>query len=252
MNRRLFSVNTIEQLAVEGQKRLVLSRADIVTPAARDRAHELGIELIESDGQPSGVPLWSGAGQDLSHRPLIGRRPETSPAAPPTAPPPSLPSPSAPRAPEPGGGAIEDRVREIVARVLAQGGATGATEVATTRGEGRGVVHVDGRAVTMPPFPFEIRRPEMDVRLQDVITHEQGAPMAAGFMSLHKGSFPWTLDYDEIEYVIEGELHITTAQGLTVGRPGDVIYVPKGTSITFGTPSWAKFLYVTYPAQWAA
>lgn len=245
MKRRVFSVNTIEQLAVEGQKRLVLSRADIVTPAARDRAHELGIELIESDGQPSGVPLWSGAGQDLSHRPLIGRRPETPPAAPQS----PLPSSPPPRAPEPAGGAIEDRVREIVARVLAQGGAT---EVATTSATGRGVVHVDGRAVAMPPFPFEIRRPDMDVRLQDVITHEHGAPMAAGFMSLHKGSFPWTLDYDEIEYVIEGELHITTAQGLTVGRPGDVIYVPKGTSITFGTPSWAKFLYVTYPAQWAA
>jgi ethanolamine utilization protein EutQ len=243
MKRRVFSVNTIEQLAVEGQKRLVLARADIVTPAARDRAHELGIELIESDGQPSGVPLWSGAGQDLSRRPLIGRRPE----APSAAPPPSQLAP--PSAPAPAGEAIEDRVREIVARVLAQGGAT---EVATTSATSRGVVHVDGRATAMSPFPFEIRRPEMDVRLQDVITHEQGSPMAAGFMSLHKGSFPWTLDYDEIEYVIEGELHITTAQGVTVGRPGDVIYVPKGTSITFGTPSWAKFLYVTYPAQWAA
>ncbi len=244
MKRRVFSVNTVEQLAVEGQTRLVLARADIVTPAARDRAHELGIELIESDGQPSGVPLWSGAGQDLSHRPLIGRRPDMPPAA---------PLPPTP-APEPAGGSLEDKVRQIVASVLAQRGET--TEVVTTKTplttKAPGVVHVDGRAVTMPPFPFEIRRPDMDVRLQDVITHEHGSPMAAGFMSLHKGSFPWTLDYDEIEYVIEGELHITTAQGVTVGRPGDVIYVPKGTSITFGTPSWAKFLYVTFPAQWAS
>lgn len=248
MNRRVFSVNTIEQMAVEGQKRLVLSRSDIVTPAARDRAHELGIELIESDGQPSGAPLWSGAGQDLSHRPLIGRRPEPQPAL---APPPS-PSPS-PAAPPPTASAsIEEQVRQIVARVLAGGGEAEAATTSTTRGASHGVVHVDGRAVTMPPFPSEIRRPQMDVRLQDVITHEHGSPMAAGFMSLHKGSFPWMLDYDEIEYVIEGELHITTAQGVTVGRPGDVIYVPKGASITFGTPSWAKFLYVTYPAQWAS
>ncbi|HEY0775154.1 MAG TPA: hypothetical protein VGD51_13780 [Nocardioidaceae bacterium] len=26
--------------------------------------------------------------------------------------------------------------------------------------------------------------------------------------------------------------------------------MPKGSSITFGTPSWTRFLYVTYPADW--
>ena len=106
---------------------------------------------------------------------------------------------------------------------------------------------------TMPlgPFPVDLHRPEMDVRLTDVVGAQQGLPMAAGVMSLREGSFPWDLDYDEVEYVIEGELHITTADQRVVGRPGDVIAVPKGSSITFGTPSWAKFLYVTYPADWA-
>jgi ethanolamine utilization protein EutQ len=75
--------------------------------------------------------------------------------------------------------------------------------------------------------------------------------MAAGFLSFHKGSFPWTLTYDEIEFVLEGEIHIGTAQGTVVGKPGDVLYIPKGTQITFGTPGWAKILYVTYPAEWA-
>ena len=103
----------------------------------------------------------------------------------------------------------------------------------------------------LAPFPVELRRPEMDVRLRDVVTAADGLPMAAGMMSLREGSFPWTLDYDEVEYVIEGELHITTADKKVVGRPGDVIAVPRGSSITFGTPSWARFLYVTYPADWA-
>jgi ethanolamine utilization protein EutQ len=111
--------------------------------------------------------------------------------------------------------------------------------------------HVAGvNTTTLGPFPVDLHRPEMDVRLLDVVTGEHGMPMAAGVMSLRQGSFPWTLDYDEVEYVIEGELHITTAEQKVVGRPGDVIAVPKGSSITFGTPSWAKFLYVTYPADW--
>jgi ethanolamine utilization protein EutQ len=103
----------------------------------------------------------------------------------------------------------------------------------------------------LAPFPVELHRPEMDVRLRDVVTSAHGMPMAAGMMSLRQGSFPWTLDYDEVEYVIEGELHITTPDQKVVGRPGDVIAVPKGSSITFGTPSWARFFYVTYPADWA-
>jgi ethanolamine utilization protein EutQ len=102
----------------------------------------------------------------------------------------------------------------------------------------------------LSPFPVELHRPEMDVRLRDVVGAEHGLPMAAGVMSLREGSFPWTLEYDEVEYVIEGELHITTADQAVVGPPGDVIAVPKGSSITFGTPSWTRFLYVTYPADW--
>ncbi len=157
------------------------------------------------------------------------------------APPPAQAATARPSTPA---GGLEAQVRQIVAKILEQ-------ETAPPPAPARPVVHVDGRSLTMPPFPFEINRPEMDVRLEDVITATHGSPMAAGFMSLHKGSFPWTLTYDEIEFVIEGELHITTDKGTVVGKPGDVIYIPKGTKISFGTPQWAKFLYVTYPAEWA-
>ena len=113
------------------------------------------------------------------------------------------------------------------------------------------LTHVKGaHAIPLQAFPVELHRPEMDVRLLDIIGAEHGMPMAAGVMSLREGSFPWKLDYDEVEYIIEGELHITTTDQKVVGRPGDVIAVPKGSSITFGTPSWTRFLYVTYPADW--
>lgn len=119
------------------------------------------------------------------------------------------------------------------------------------RGRAPRLHHVAGvHALALDPFPVDLHRPEMDVRLRDVLGADQGLPMAAGVMSLREGSFPWDLDYDEVEYVLEGELHITAADQRVVGRPGDVIAVPRGSSITFGTPSWARFLYVTYPADW--
>lgn len=112
--------------------------------------------------------------------------------------------------------------------------------------------HVPGAdRLELAPFAVDLGQPQMDVRSRDVVTSEHGMPMAAGVLSLREGSFPWTLDYDEVQYVLEGELHITRGEQRVVGRPGDVIAVPRGSSITFGTPSWAKFLYVTYPADWS-
>jgi ethanolamine utilization protein EutQ len=134
-------------------------------------------------------------------------------------------------------------VRRIVAGIL---GGTGGHEGPPAR-----VRHVDSRDVVFDPFPFEGPGADMDVRVADVVTAEHGATMGAGFLTLTRGCFPWTLTYDEVEFVLEGELHLGTDDGVLVGRPGDVLYVPEGSSITFGTPSWARLLYVTYPADWA-
>jgi ethanolamine utilization protein EutQ len=116
-------------------------------------------------------------------------------------------------------------------------------------GRPRPITRVETRGLELPPFPFPVP-PAMDVRLRDVVTAADGAPVAAGVMSLREGSFPWELTYDEVQFVLEGELHLGTEHGTVVGLPGDVLYVPKGTQLTFGTPSWARFLYVTYPAEW--
>ena len=119
---------------------------------------------------------------------------------------------------------------------------------------------VRGAGVTMAPFGEGLATPGMNVRLKDVITSGDGAPMAAGYMALDApasgaGEFPWTLNYDEIDIVLEGELVITRASvsgsEQVRGGPGDVIYIPQGSSITFGTPSRVRFVYVTFPADWS-
>lgn len=89
-----------------------------------------------------------------------------------------------------------------------------------------------------------------NVRLKDVVTSSDGSPMAAGYMALDRGEFPWTLTYDEVDIVLEGELVITRGREVARGGPGDVIFIPKGSSITFGTPSHTRFVYVAFPADW--
>lgn len=190
----------------------VVPQGALVTPLARDVARERGVTLVESGRAGPG----------------------------------SGPGPAAPAA---GPLDLEQRVRAVVASVLAEGAgtATGPAPVAAARG----VKLVPGRDVVMEPFPFPGPGPDQRVHATDVVTSADGSPIAAGYLTLTAGSFPWTLTYDEVQIVLEGELHIGTAQGTRVGRPGDVLYVPKGSAITFGTPTWARFVYVTFPADWA-
>jgi len=92
--------------------------------------------------------------------------------------------------------------------------------------------------------------PGTNVWLKDVVLTQDRSPMGAGYMSLDKGEMAWTLTYDEIDIVLEGELVITRGHEQVRGKTGDVIYVPKGSSITFGTPNWTRFVYVVFPVNW--
>lgn len=109
---------------------------------------------------------------------------------------------------------------------------------------------VKGAGVTLEAFGNEHATPGTNVRLKDVVTDADGSPMATGYMALDKGEFAWTLAYDEIDVVLEGELVITRGGEVVRGGPGDCIYIPKGSSITFGTPSHTRFVYIAFPVDW--
>ena len=82
------------------------------------------------------------------------------------------------------------------------------------------------------------------------VTDQDGSSMAAGFMQWENAFFPWTLNYDEIDMVLEGELHVRHQGETLIAKAGDVMFIPKGASIEFGTPSTVRFLYVAWPANW--
>jgi len=117
---------------------------------------------------------------------------------------------------------------------------------------GKPIKLVKANNIRLEPFAFDVGHPEMNIHVTDIITAEHGSPMAAGFMTWEKGSFPWTLNYDEIDFVIDGQLEIRMDNQVVLGNPGDVIYIPKGSNIFFGSPSYANVFYVTYPADWDA
>ena len=69
-------------------------------------------------------------------------------------------------------------------------------------------------------------------------------------MEMTETAFPWTLNYDEMDYVVEGRLDILCSGQKVSAGPGELIYIPKGSEIQFSVAGHARFLYFVYPADW--
>ena len=85
---------------------------------------------------------------------------------------------------------------------------------------------------------------------RDLFTLEEAPRLGCGLMVMERTTFPWTLTYDEMDYVIEGRLDILVDGQTVSAGPGELIYIPKNSSIQFSVTGHARFLYFVYPADW--
>ena len=238
--KRLITAEVVRQEGQAGKKRLEINLSQcIVTPEARLVAEQVGLELIETVGAAvtsSAAPVCqvtkpqalSAADDDLAK------------------------IRAAVMAQLPAGSVSEEIIDQLVKKVAGQQTATPADaepvasfQAQTTR---KGIKCIAGSSVKLGIFDGAGK--ENQVGIADVVTTDDGSSMAAGFMAWENCFFPWTLTYDEVDLVLEGELHIRCDGETVIGKAGDVIFIPKNSSIEFGTPSKVKFLYVAYPANW--
>lgn len=98
---------------------------------------------------------------------------------------------------------------------------------------------------------LDTKNPSDKVYTHDLFSLAESPRLGCGLMVMEATTFDWTLNYDEIDYVIEGSLTILSADGAVTAGPGEIILIPKGSKIQFSVPDKARFLYVTYPADWA-
>ncbi|SHH48666.1 ethanolamine utilization protein EutQ [Clostridium collagenovorans DSM 3089] len=147
----------------------------------------------------------------------------------------------------------EKMIEEIVRRIITE--KLGTTETK----EERPIVekHVDKSGIasikieTALPQKLDTGNPNDKVNCTDVLTLEESPRLGCGLMEMEETSFAWTLKYDEVDYIIEGTLEIDIDGRKVVANKGEVIFIPKNSSIHFTVPNYAKFMYVTYPANWA-
>lgn len=90
------------------------------------------------------------------------------------------------------------------------------------------------------------------VYTKDLFSLQESPRLGCGIMEMKATTFDWTLHYDEIDYVIEGKLTIIINGHSVTANPGEIILIPKESAIQFSVPEYARFLYITYPADWSS
>lgn len=113
------------------------------------------------------------------------------------------------------------------------------------------------KSVKIPEIPvreedrLHTGNPAHRVYTRDVLTLEESPRLGCGIMEMTDTTFDWTLNYDEIDYVIEGAVSIICNGRRTTAKAGEILLIPKNSKIQFSVDGFARFLYVTYPANWA-
>lgn len=144
--------------------------------------------------------------------------------------------------------ALEDLVRRIITEQLAPA----APAQDHIQRDPSGVAAIQLPAVTVDESNrLDTGKSEDIVYTKDLLSLKESPRLGCGLMEMKATTFDWTLNYDEIDYVIEGVLEIIIAGRKVRAGAGEVIFIPKHTKIQFSVPAYARFLYVTYPADWA-
>ena len=111
-----------------------------------------------------------------------------------------------------------------------------------------GLKVVRGDSVKMDVF--ETGNPSAKAYYQELISKDE-SHISAGFLVIDHSSFEWELTYEEIDYVIEGTLTVSIDGKTYTAKAGDVVFVPSGSKVVWGSPDKARIFYATYPANWA-
>jgi ethanolamine utilization protein EutQ len=139
---------------------------------------------------------------------------------------------------------LENLVRKVLTEILTENGGAGRAKVVDPSGV------MSFHTPDCRPEPFDTGKPGDQVFLKDMASLEESPRLGFGVMEMDRSAFKWTLNYDEVDYIIDGVLEILIDGRKVAGRAGDVIFIPARSAIEFSTPDFVRFFYVVYPANW--
>ena len=107
-----------------------------------------------------------------------------------------------------------------------------------------GVVEHDGKSKQLKFFPdaqqmdlASMEEPGVAAFFSDIVGsgHPQ-SPISCGLFEIEAGKpLVYTYDYDDIKIMLEGNINFSDGQQEVSAKPGDVLFFPNGSTITFST-----------------
>ncbi|WP_438753878.1 cupin domain-containing protein [Pararhizobium sp. O133] len=91
-----------------------------------------------------------------------------------------------------------------------------------------------------------------DIYVGNLVDERHGGPVTIGYgrYSPHQ-TLTEAMAVDDVMIVLEGRLSVSAASDTVTAGPGDIVYMPKGETVTIATEDeGAVTAYVTYP-HWA-
>ncbi|MCR1934105.1 cupin domain-containing protein [Clostridium tepidum] len=216
--KKLIAAKDIETLILKGEKVLYVDGSEIITPSAQDLIKNNGIVVTTEAPSPKVEPLID---KSLSN---IGN--------------------------------IDTEMMLKFIRVMMDKGLLeemiqclkGKDHPFKAECASNGLKVVRGNTVKMDTF--DTGNLNANVQFQELVSKKE-SKMSAGFLIIENSKFDWELTYEEIDYVIEGTLTVEIDGKTYTAYAGDVLFVPSGSKVVWGSPDKARVFYATYPANWA-
>lgn len=97
--------------------------------------------------------------------------------------------------------------------------------------------------------------PQNDIQIGDIsssVSIDHDTPITSGFFTLEKGcKATTTFAFSEYKYVLEGTFIVTDQErNRFVGKAGDVIFIPRGSTITFETENGGRTFFVSSSSRY--
>lgn len=232
--KKLITVREIQECKNSGENKIYVDNNTLITPAARDSALENNIDFVEGIEQEEVKQVEA---------PVSSVKVEEKEKSK------TLEDKVALKLNEEEKSIDMDLIYKIVKEVLAQSMGAMMEKSFDKECDTSGLRLVRGNTVKCDRF--ETGDVNAKVGLKDIVNTKESPNMGAGFMTIEKSSFDWELCYEEFDYIVEGNLNITINGKTYHGKAGDVFFIPKNSKITWSTPDFARFFYVTYPANWS-
>jgi ethanolamine utilization protein EutQ len=89
------------------------------------------------------------------------------------------------------------------------------------------------------------------IYLGDVVDATNSDSMSVGFAQYAKGSSnAWVVTYDEVLIITKGVFGVRSDKSDQVASAGEVLFLKKGTSLTYYASEDTQLVYVSFP-HWA-